>query len=241
MLRGFFQGLANIFYPKVCLACRSVLTDSAAVDLICAKCWGKIEKNAPPFCSSCGRRLESRSFAKNICPRCLRNKSHFDRAFSPCVYTGVVKELIHAFKYKGKEHLGGPLSRLMIDFVREYALPIKDMEFIVPIPLHKTRMREREFNQAKILSDYLGREFNKPVAENLLVRSRYTRTQTELELSQRMLNVKGSFRLSGRDNLKGKNILLVDDVLTTGATSSEAAYVLKEAGANIVFVLTLAN
>jgi ComF family protein len=241
MLRGFFKGLANIFYPKVCLACKNVLADSTAEEFICAKCWGGIEKNTPPFCSSCGRRLESRSFAKNICPRCLRNKSHFDRAFSPCVYTGVVKELIHAFKYNGKEYLGRPLSRLMIEFIREYSLPIKDLEFIVPIPLHKARLREREFNQAKILSEHLGKEFDKPVLDKLLVRNRHTRTQTELEENERLLNVKGSFTLNGRADLRGKNILLVDDVLTTGATSSEAAYALKQAGANIVFVLTLAN
>jgi competence protein ComFC len=152
-----------------------------------------------------------------------------------------MKDLIHAFKYNGKDYLGETLSRLMIDFIREYSLPIKDLDFIVPIPLSKTRLREREFNQAKILSDHLGREFDKPVLDNLLVRKRNTRTQTELETLERLLNVKGSFSLSTKFDVSRKNILLIDDVLTTGATSSEAAYTLKQAGANIVFVLTLAN
>jgi len=129
----------------------------------------------------------------------------------------------------------------MIDFIREYDLPIGDMDFIIPVPLHKTRLREREFNQAEILSDCIAREFNKKVGGDYLIRNRATRTQTELEDGERLLNVRGSFSVKENGCVTGKNILLVDDVLTTAATSSEAASVLKDAGANIVFVLTLAN
>jgi competence protein ComFC len=102
-------------------------------------------------------------------------------------------------------------------------------------------MREREFNQAQVLSEEIGREFNKPVKSDILLRLRNTRTQTELEDKERFLNVKGSFSLARIEDTKAKNLLLVDDVLTTGATASEAAFVLKNTGANIVFVLTLAN
>jgi ComF family protein len=129
----------------------------------------------------------------------------------------------------------------MIDFVHEYNLPIDFVDYIIPVPLYKSRLREREFNQARILSDYVAREFNKPVLNDLLIRKRPTRTQTELEDSERFLNVNGSFTVAKDGALKNLSILLVDDVLTTGATSSEAARSLKDAGANIVFVLTLAN
>ena len=129
----------------------------------------------------------------------------------------------------------------MIEFVREYDIPMDFIDFIVPVPLYKTRLREREFNQAQILSNYIAGEFNKTVLPDSLMRSRNTKTQTELEMDERLLNVKNSFSVAKKDNIKGKNLLLVDDVLTTAATSSEAAYALKNAGANIVFVLTLAN
>lgn len=241
MFRGVFSGLIDIIYPRICLVCKTKL-DAAHIDnLVCKKCWSAINKNAPPFCHSCGRHLEKKSFAKNICPKCLRQNLHFDRAFSPCVYEGVIKELIHSFKYKGKDYLGAPLSRLMIQFIKEYSLPIKYMDSIVALPLHTVKIREREFNQAEILSAHIAKEFNKDILRNNLVRHKFTRTQTELEAEERFSNVKGSFSLKDPEGIKGKNLLLVDDVLTTGATASEAAAILKGAGANIVFVLTLAN
>ncbi|MBU3958540.1 MAG: ComF family protein, partial [Candidatus Omnitrophica bacterium] len=210
-------------------------------NLVCIECWEKIKRNMPPFCHSCGRHLKMGKSLKNICPLCIKKLLHFDRAFSPCVYEGTIKELIHHFKYRSKDYLGLSLSRLMIEFIREYNLPLELIDFIIPIPLHKTRLREREFNQAQILSDYIAKEFNKEILHDSLRRLRYTKTQTELEETQRFLNVKGGFSVSRKEMIKGKNILLVDDVLTTGATSSEAAYALKDAGATIVFVLTLAN
>lgn len=241
MLRRLVNSLVDIVYPKMCLACRNKLGASSVDNIVCTECWEKIKRNLPPFCHSCGRRLEKLKFTKNICPSCLKVKLHFDRAFSPCVYEGVIKDLIHKFKYNGKDYLGLALSRLMIEFIKEYNLPIGYIDFIVPVPLHKIRLREREFNQAEILAKFIAQEFKKDLLTEALKRHRYTSTQTDLELSERLLNVKGSFSVTKLERVKGKNILLVDDVLTTGATSSEAAYTLKDAGANIVFVLTLAN
>jgi ComF family protein len=241
MLRRLINGLVDIVYPKTCLACKNKIESAAIDNLVCAQCWAKIKRNTPPFCHSCGRHLEKSDFVKNICPCCLKSRLHFDRAFSPCAYTGVIKELIHAFKYNNRDYLGLPLSRLMIEFIREYNLPMGYLDFIVPIPLHKTRLREREFNQAQILAKFIAAEFKKEVLSDALLRLRHTKTQTELETQERLLNVKGSFSVNNNREIKGKNILLVDDVLTTGATSSEAAHTLKDAGTNIVFVLTLAN
>jgi len=242
MLREFLSSVVDIIYPKVCLVCKNSLKNTSSIDnIICAQCWVKIKRNLPPFCHSCGRHLEKANFNKNICPSCLKKSLHFDRAFSPCVYEGVVKELIHKFKYNDKDYLGSTLSKLMIEFIKEYNLPIECLDSIVPIPLHQTKLREREFNQAQVLSNYIAAEFDKKVLDKTLIRHRLTKTQTELETKARFVNVQGSFAITKKEDLKDKNILLVDDVLTTGATSSEAAYVLKNAGANIVFVLTLAD
>ncbi|MFA5063039.1 MAG: phosphoribosyltransferase family protein [Candidatus Omnitrophota bacterium] len=129
----------------------------------------------------------------------------------------------------------------MIEFIKEYDLPIDYLDMIIPMPLHATRLREREFNQAEILSKYIASEFGIDLASGSLIRHRFTKTQTELPADNRFSNVKNSFSVSRNCDLRNKNVLLVDDVLTTGATSSEAAMALKESGTNIVFVLTLAN
>lgn len=240
MLGGFLETLLNLVYPKICLACRRKLKDIPSVDnLVCLKCWSAIQRNIPPFCSCCGRHMEQP--VKNICLSCIKKPLHFNRAFSPCVYAGTIKELIHAFKYKNKDHLGFTLSRLMIEFIKEYNLNLNILDFIIPMPLHKVRLREREFNQAEVLSKYIAAEFKKPLLVDSLKRIGNSRTQTDLETEERFLNVKGIFSIDKKEAVKGKNILLVDDVLTSGATSSEAASALKQAGANLVFVLTLAN
>lgn len=241
MLRQLFRGLADILYPKICVSCKNKLTAPAVDDLVCADCWGKIKKNVPPFCHSCGRHLGPKNINRKICPQCVKNPLCFDRAFSPCVYDGPVKELIHQFKYGGKDYLGRPLSRLLIEFIRDYNLSIEYLDYIVAVPLHKTRLREREFNQAQVLASSIAREFDKKLLTDTLQRSRNTKTQTELQTRERFSNMRGSFSVSDPHAVKGKNLLLVDDVLTTGATASEAALALKNAGANIVFALTLAN
>lgn len=241
MPHSIIDGLIDLVYPKKCLACKNRLGASSVDNLICAACWNNIKRNTPPFCCSCGRKLAKPGINKNLCPGCLRQRAHFDRAFSPCVYTGAIKELIHEFKYNGKPYLGAPLSRLMIQFIKEYDLPIGHLDFIVPVPLHKIKLREREFNQAEILSRHIAEEFNKSLLTDCLRRHRHTKTQAELEINNRLLNVKDSFSVADCGLIKNKNLLVIDDVLTTGATASEAAGALKNAGAGIVFVLALAN
>ncbi|MFA6216931.1 MAG: ComF family protein [Candidatus Omnitrophota bacterium] len=234
------KSLINIIYPKLCLVCKRKLAPKAK-SLVCGECGRKIRKNLPPFCHRCGRQLKAPYIAKNICVPCLKKKLHFDRAFSPCVYEGSLKELIHDFKYKNKQYLGATLSTFMIDFINEYHIPMDVIDLIVPVPLHKTKLREREFNQAQVLSTYIAKAFNKGILTDTLIRHRHTRTQAELLADQRSLNVKDSFSVREKDLIKGKHVLLVDDVLTTGSTASEAAFALKDAGAHIVFILTLAN
>lgn len=242
MFKVLLEGLIDTIYPKVCVVCKNKLADKTAIDgIICTDCWSKIKRNLPPFCYSCGRHLEKTHFIKHVCPVCIKQRLHFDRAFSPFAYEGVIKELIHEFKYKNKDYLGRTLSQPMIDFIREYNLPMDDIDFIVPIPLHKAKWREREFNQAAILGNYLAKEFKKGVLNNHLIRHRHTKQQADLEINERFLNVRGVFSVTKPEIIKGGNLLVVDDVLTSGATCSEAAYALKNAGANIVFVLTLAN
>ena len=128
----------------------------------------------------------------------------------------------------------------MISFIKEYSLDAGQFDVIIPIPLSSTRSRERGYNQARLLAKELAKEFSIPLAENQLRRIRHTDPQSLLDEKQRWTNIKGAFTIRKLKNLRHKNILLIDDLLTTGATASEAARVLKDAGAGTVGVLTLA-
>jgi len=241
MLRQIVKGIKDLVYPEICLACKDPIKGHDEDRHVCTGCFNKIKLNIPPFCSVCGRHLENFKTHKSICPQCLRFSFNFDRAFAPCPYEGVIKELIHEFKYKGKRRLAGPLSALMIDFIRDYSLPIEYIDLVLPVPLSNTRLREREFNQAEALSRQISSVFMKNTPERALIRHRHTRSQADLEEGDRRKNILGSFKVAEPWAVKSKNLLLIDDVLTTGATLSEAAGALKAAGANIVFALTLAN
>lgn len=242
MLRWLIQGLKELIYPKVCLACKNNIKDKDSIEeLLCIQCWENIPRNLPPFCRVCGRHINRNNFHKNICPACLRSSFHFDRAFSPCLYDGVIKDLLHEFKYKNKDYLGKILAEPMVKFIEEYDFPINHLDCIIPMPLHSTKIRQREFNQAEILSREISRAFKKEADCNTLIRSRFTRSQTELSSEQRLYNAKNSFKITSKEAIDNKNVLLIDDVLTSGSTASEAALALKNSGAKIVFVLTLAS
>ncbi len=239
MLRGLLKGLRDIVYPPVCLSCRACLKNRGSVDeTVCAECWGSIRMTAPPFCGGCGRHLPA---GTGRCPACAGRHFHYDRSFGVCRYDDTIKELLHAFKYGGRDYLGRTLGRLLSDFYREYYFLFSSAEMIVPVPLHPSRLREREFNQSEILGECLAAASGKPVAGGMLVRRTRTLPQAGLEKEDRISNVRGCFLVKDGITLEGKHILLVDDVLTTGATLSEAAKALKDAGAAEVTALALAN
>lgn len=229
--------VVNLVYPPRCAACNVKRPSENAHNFVCAGCWAAIQRTVPPFCPSCGRHTAP----GGRCGLCIRQAPRFDRAFSPCLYTGVLKDIIHAFKYKGKNYLGRPLGSLMTSFIDEYNLPLHDIDFILPVPLHPARLREREFNQSEILGAGISKRLGKKMNTAVLKRTRQTRTQTELPPEQRLKNVAGSFSITEAGAVCDTRILLIDDVLTTGATASEAAATLKDAGAASVWLFTLAS
>lgn len=242
MLKAYAESLISLILPRTCPGCNKALRNKSGAEIICHECWSSLKKNIPPFCHRCGRHINIDSGMSKICPECESKVIHFDRAFSPCIYEGLVKELIHKFKYGQRDDYGRILSRLLVEFIKEYNLPpIEHFDMLIPIPLHKQRLREREFNQSEILARYLSEEFPLQVSSDILLRNRNTVTQTGLTQDERCKNVENSFSVENVQKLKGKMVILIDDVLTTGATCSEAARVLKENGASIVFVLTAAN
>ena len=151
-----------------------------------------------------------------------------------------MKNLIHQFKFGQKTMLRHLFSELMASFIRSNYFDIRQFDHLVPIPLSATRLRERGFNQSQLLAELISREFKVPLSTAVLSRIKNTSSQSLLHQKERWTNIKGAFRIKNQFHTIGKNILLIDDLLTTGATSSEAALIIKNAGAKRVGVLTLA-
>lgn len=242
MLKRILRALEEIIYPRYCLLCRIRITlDNQLPGVICRDCIEKIKPNSPPFCRKCGRKILKFDASVNVCAECSKTQFCFDRAWASCAYEGVIKEMVHNLKYRNKIILAKTLSRLMIDFISDYRLPLEACDCAIAIPLSPRKQREREFNQAEALADNVSGHLGLKLLKNNLKRIRDTKSQTELEKSRRWQNMQGAFALLEPCAVKGKTILLIDDVLTTGATASEAARALKSAGAAAVYVLTLAN
>lgn len=175
------------------------------------------------------------------CPACRGKNFNFRRAFSSCIYEEPLKQLIHLFKYKSKLKLRKLFAAILIRFVKDYFLPIRDYDILVPIPMHPARLREREFNHSQILAEELSFEFKIPVSFDNIIRSRHGAPQAALSEKERMKNVKGAFRIKRPECFLNKNILIIDDVFTTGSTVSEIALLLNDNNAKAVDVLTLAR
>jgi len=240
-VKSFLNNLLSIFYPKICVVCHNSLENKAIDNFLCINCWQGIKRNVPPLCIICGREIRGTAINKSICLSCQTQRFSFDRVLSPCSYEGVMRELIHKFKYQNKSYLSPFLVRLLIDFIYQQHIALDDFDLVMPIPLHKIRLREREFNQAEFLAKQIAREFSLSLSSTNLWRKHHRQAQMELSEEKRWDNIKGCFALHDPEEVKGKNVLLIDDVITTGATCQEAASMLKAAGVGIVFVLTLAN
>ncbi len=216
-----------MLFPPRCVSCRELGS------LLCAKCREKFELVEPPLCPHCGR---PRSNGR-LCPLCQRDPLQIDGVRSVAYFDGTLREAIHHFKYYNRQALAIPLGKLMGNYWEKSPLPA---EIIVPVPLHPHRLRERGYNQAALLARELGQSTGLPVAENGLVRMRATRPQVELNAQERKENVSDAFHCSSTE-LKGKRVLLIDDVCTTGATLEACSIALRQVGARSVWGFTLAR
>jgi ComF family protein len=164
----------------------------------------------------------------------------FDRSWGAVLYTEPMRHLLHAFKYQKKTVLRHLFADLMISFIEQHQIPIKNFDCLIPIPIHPVKRREREFNQTELLCRLLEKKFDVPVCTKILTRPKNTAPQAFLEEKERWTNVQGTFRIRNPLEFKNKSVLLIDDLMTTGATACEAAKACKQAGAAKVSVLTLA-
>ena len=170
----------------------------------------------------------------------LKYKPTFDFAWGACQYNQTMRSLIHHFKYGHKTILRFELSSYMFKFIDSYQMDIQQFDILVPIPLFSARYRERGFNQAHFLAQQIAHKYNLNISVNNLVRVKNTINQASLSQKDRWTNINSAFRIKPSSHFYGQSVLIIDDLLTTGATVSEVANILKKNGAKTIGVLTLA-
>jgi competence protein ComFC len=236
MFRPLLHGLADILFPRNCILCRTY-TGQASPQL-CTRCYASIEFNTPPFCLRCSRHLTVYT-TEGLCTTCLRHPPGFDCAWGAVSYNPAIQALLHQFKYGQKTAVRRIFAGFLDAFLDSYRISLDSFDCVAPIPLHPVRYRERGFNQSQLLAQYVHAKTGLPVVE-ALIRSKPTKIQAFLGRKERWTNLEGAFRIKRSFNTNNKSILLVDDLLTTGATASAAAATLKEAGAKKVGLLVVA-
>jgi len=234
----------ELVFPQYCAVCDDrILSD--VTPLICPACWERIERIEPPVCPRCGRphdRAVGFATEENFpCAECrARPPRWLDMACSAAVYDDVLREALLMMKFGRHSLLAEPLAGLMVEFARRW-MPVDEFDWTVPVPLHRVRRRERGFNQAELLAREFSRAMDGPQVIHALVKPVPTEAQTRLTGTQRRRNVRGSFETAPGIDPHGLDILVIDDVFTTGSTVDECARVLKRAGAARVAAFTLAR
>ena len=238
LARWIEPGLA-LFYPQVCQLCEQQRA-TPGEGFVCKKCWSKVRFIKPPFCEHCGLPFEGEITTAFECANCRSMDLHFCSARSAVTARSVVLEAIHRYKYQRALWF----EAFLVDLFLREALPALrgvKWDLVVPVPLHPTKYREREFNQAERLASHLAIALALPLNTKLVRRVLPTRTQTLLTRQQRAENVHRAFAARSGAQLHGERVVLVDDVLTTGATTSACARVLRSLGAGEVCVWTVAR
>jgi ComF family protein len=231
------RAVASLFYPALCAVCHAPVTGA---NYVCQDCFDKAQRIVAPFCAKCSEPFSGAIDGEFTCPNCADRTLAFDAAVAAYRSRGVVRFVILQFKYNRQLHLRHPVAEWLQEAMNDARLRDRNFDCIVPVPLHPARFRERGFNQAELLARILGQRISVTLSR-ALERTRYTTTQTAFDRIDRMENLRGAFRLRKRIDMRGLQVLLVDDILTTGSTLSECARVLREAGALSVYAVTAAR
>ena len=233
-----FQNIINLILPPRCLKCGVVLLDS---DGLCADCFNEINFISQPYCKKCGMPFGQGEINKEkLCGQCIREKKPvFKMSRSAFIYDEKSKDLILGFKFFDKTENSIVFARWMKNSGKD--IFDSGVDVIIPIPLHYKRLIKRRYNQSGLLAKELSKITNCPVDYDCVTRHKSTRPQVEFLGEARVRNVKNAFVAKYPDRIKGKRILLVDDVMTTGSTLKECALVLKKAGAHSICSLTVAR
>lgn len=234
----WWQALLNLLFPACrCIYCgQERIIDASG---LCQDCQNIFEKGQSDF-TSCILCPIFIPLSEKYCANCRLGQKHsFDGAVAVFPYGGAIRDVIHDFKYRGAVKWARPLGLLMKERVKKDARFI-DINMVIPVPLHEHRLKLRGYNQSELLAKEISRELDLPLAAHALCRFKDTPSQTGLTKTRRHENLLNAFQIKDANAIKGKNILLVDDIYTTGATVESCAQIMKNGGAKSVYVVTCA-
>ena len=234
-MRAIAKAALDLLYPPLCMACRAQVAEPG----LCAACWSAVTFLDGPGCACCGQPFSVALEGENLCAACLTRPPGFDRARAILAYDDASKGAILALKHADRLDLVPGFGRWLGRTGRPL---LEACDLIVPVPLHRLRLWQRRYNQAAELARRLGRDWNRDVAVSALQRSRATPSQGAMASAKaRRRNVQRAFKVPEPTKIAGRRVLLIDDVVTTGATAEACARALKRAGAEHVDVLALAR
>jgi ComF family protein len=232
-LTALLDPFLSLLYPPRCLVCRALGECG-----LCARCLAQIVPVEPPFCRTCGHPFSP----EGGCASCAARRPAFTRSRSLGAYDGILRVAIHQLKYRDRPQLATPLGQALAVSARTQAADLNGLRFdaLLPVPMHPIRRRLRGYNQSERLAKIVATELVLPLWNDALRRTHPTSPQVGLDAAARRTNLQGAFTVLRPEVVAGKTLLLIDDVITTGSSLHECALVLKAAGAQAVFALTLA-
>lgn len=237
IFRRWAEILAGLFYPEVCQIC-GVEWAPPSAGYVCERCRGTVRYVVPPFCRQCGLPFPGEITMPFACGNCRGMRWAFEYARAAAVAQGTLREIIHRFKYHKARWFAPYLADLV---VRRLGTEAAGWDVLVPIPLSARKLAQREFNQADDIASLVGSRLGLRVVARGVQRIKDTDTQTRLNRRHRLANVRGAFRVRDPALISGHCVLLIDDVLTTGATAHACALALRGGGARRVAVWTVAR
>lgn len=237
LLNKIFSKIISLIYPPRCISCDRIMSEDD--EFICEDCLGSINfLDNENLCTRCSCPI---AHSHSLCAVCAKENRFFDKNFSCAKYSGGIKDAICRFKFeKRPDHYLGLGSLLVMKFLNEKEL--LGVDIITAVPIHNKRMAERGFNQSELLARYLSKKVCIEFSKDTIVKIRDIPPQSTLKaISDRRKNVKNAFSLTKKGVFRGKTVLLIDDVYTTGSTADEVSRIIKKDGAKAVYVLTVAN
>lgn len=225
----------DFLLPPLCIGCDQTVTENQT---LCASCWQEIDFIVPPCCLQCGLPFDFEVDGEALCGQCHAEPPSYERARSAFIYNDASKGIILRLKHADQIHPAPALAKWMARAGKEL---LEDVDMIMPVPLHRWRLLKRRYNQSALLAGVIGKHTGINVVMDGLVRTKPTPSQGRMNRKQRYKNVKNAFSVRPGVQVKGQKILLIDDVMTSGATVDACAHRLKVEGASMVNVLTLAR